>query len=202
MAIPKRENLMIYKGATFSRVLRWDTGMPVFKAITGITQAAPTVITCSGHGVPDGWPVAIVSVKGMTQINASTPPKSSEYDTADYIDTNSFSLLGVDSSLYKAYTSGGYVRYNQPVDLTGYTARMDIRASKNDTLPVLTLDTAGGEIVLNNTDKTITLTIAASVTEALTITKGVYDLELVSPLADVYRLLEGSIVISNEITRT
>ena len=49
------QDLVFKKGETFSRIVRWEADTFAYKAITGITKAAPAVVTAVGHGVPDGW---------------------------------------------------------------------------------------------------------------------------------------------------
>jgi hypothetical protein len=70
------------------------------KTITGATQATPCVITATGHEYTTGQVVMITSVVGMTQIN-------NKMFTITVIDPDTFSLDGVDSTGYTAYTSGG-----------------------------------------------------------------------------------------------
>jgi len=85
-----------------------------------------------------------------------------------------------------------------PVDLTGYTARMKIRQLKTDN--VIVSLTSGSGITLGN-DGSITLFISASSTELLPLCKGRYDLELVNGGGIVTRLLQGQVTISAEVTR-
>lgn len=85
------------------------------------------------------------------------------------------------------------------INLTGYTARMQIRQRiTGDTLIALT--TENGRIALGGSAGTVTLTISASDTAAIT-TDGVYDLELVSGSEVVTRLLQGTVTLSKEVTR-
>lgn len=87
------------------------------------------------------------------------------------------------------------------VNLTGYTARMMIRADFDDVSPLVTLTTENGRIALGGALGTIDLTISAAVTAALTDWgKGFYDLELVDG-GNVKRLLAGHAVLSKEATR-
>lgn len=197
---PIEQNLTILQGKTFEAVVKWETEPVVYKAITGITQAAPARITCVGHGVPNGWRVAVVSAKGMTQINAeNSPPRSSEYVPATVIDSDTLDLNSVNSSLFKPYTSGGYVQYYTPKDLTGYTARMTIKDEIGGTA-LLSLTTANSRIALDNTAKTITLTVDAADTETIDWTTGVYDLELVGSDGSVTALMYGTVSVSEEVT--
>ena len=88
-----------------------------------------------------------------------------------------------------------------PVDLTGCTVRMQIRAKIEATTPLLTLTTENGGISLGGTAGTIELLIDADDTAALTWTSGVYDLEIVFPGGQVTRLTYGSVTVSPEVTR-
>ncbi len=140
--LPVKKNLTILQGKTFTLPVKWETEPIVYKAISGITQAAPCVVDCTAHGVPDGWRVAIVSAKGMTQINAENdPPRDSDYVVATKIDVDTLELNSVNSSAYRAWTSGGYVQYNTPKDLSGYSARMSIKNKLSDTTADLWEDT-------------------------------------------------------------
>ena len=88
-----------------------------------------------------------------------------------------------------------------PIDLTGYAARMMLRDGIDASAPFLTLTTENGSITLGGALGTITLAITTAATAALTQDGGNYDLELVSGSGTVSRLLQGSVIISKEITR-
>ena len=90
------------------------------------------------------------------------------------------------------------------VDLTGYTARMKIRApgaNGGGTL-ILELTTENGRIALTTDAEPgrIDLEISATDTELLTGANGVYDLEMVSG-TEVTRLVQGGVTLSPEATR-
>ena len=89
-----------------------------------------------------------------------------------------------------------------PVDLTGYSARMQARASHDAADPVfsLTSDEAGG-ITLGGSAGTITLLIDAEATALLTPGDYVYDLEVEDDEGIVRRLLEGRLTVTPEVTR-
>lgn len=199
-----RQDLTIVQGKTFTRVLRWEALPFVYKPITGITKAAPAVVSSTGHGVVDGWRVAIVSVQGMTEINASTPPKEREFVKATYVDPNSIELNSVNSSEYSTYTSGGYIQYYTPVDLAGYTARMQIKTKAGgDVLASTDIDDAPLNVIvtaIDNVTKTITIDIAATDTAAFTWKRGSYDFEMVGGGGDVTALLTGSVTVTPEVT--
>jgi hypothetical protein len=195
MSSPAKLNLTIYQGSTFSEVLRWESPTKVYKNITGITQAAPAVVTSTSHGIPDSWRVKITNVVGMKEINSSDT-----YRKATLLSANTIELNEINAAGYTAYSSGGIIEYNLPVDLTGYTARMQIRAKLEDTTVLLELTTENGRISINNTTKTISLTISATDTAAITWLTGVYSLELVNG-GVVSTLIAGNVSVKKEVTR-
>ena len=87
------------------------------------------------------------------------------------------------------------------VNLTGYTARMQVRSTLESASTVVELTTANGRIALGGAAGTIALTISATDTATLTAGRGVYDLELVSGSGIVTRLLQGVATISRNVTR-
>lgn len=87
------------------------------------------------------------------------------------------------------------------VDLTGCTARMQIRSAIESSTPLITLTTENGGIVLGGVAGTIELIIAPTATAAITWTAGVYDLEIVFSPTEVRRLVYGAVTVSKEVTR-
>lgn len=196
-------NLLVLQGSTFSHVLSWGADPPTLKPITGISKAAPPVITAPAHGLVANWPVWIADVQGMKQINNPFgPDESPDNDpyTVAIIDSSNISLQGQSSISYTAYLSGGYLLYFPPIDLSGYTARMQIRQPKASSTIILELNTSNGGIVLDNVGKTITLVMTAVQTAALTFGVADYDLEMISG-STVTRILQGKISLSTEVTR-
>lgn len=194
------KNLIIYQGKTFAQVLRWEAPPIIYKVITGITQGAPVKVTAVGHGVPPGWRVAVTGVKGMTDINAEpNNVRDNDYTPATVIDVDNVELNEINATSFKPYLSGGVLQYNTPVDMGGFTARMSIKDKIGGT-ELLSLTTANNGIIIDNTNKKITLSITATNTAALTWKKGVYDLELVSASGVVTALIAGSVTVSAEVT--
>lgn len=126
------QNITIQQGESFQLAVRWASLPLVFKPISAITNAAPVVVTATGHGVPAGWPVAITGVKGMSQINAlNLPPAQSDYYPATVIDANTLAFPDLNSALMRPYTSGGFVQYYTPQSLLGCTGRMSIKSTQS-----------------------------------------------------------------------
>lgn len=194
-------DITIRKGETFSRVLRWESLPFVYTAITAITKAAPVAITSATHGLKTGWRAAVTGVVGMRQINSKNwPPRATDFHKVTASDTNTVTFNDVSSAEYSTYTSGGFLVSYTPVSLAAFTARMQIRATADATT---TLDSlvSPTDIVLDDTNHLITLTISATDTAAYDFTDAVYDLELVSGAGVVTRLLEGNVTVLSEVTR-
>lgn len=89
---------------------------------------------------------------------------------------------------------------DNPIDLTGYTAAMQLRQSYDSAAADLTLSTANGGIAITGATGTITVTATDEQTGALTPGYYVYDLELTSG-ANVSRLVQGQITVAEQVTR-
>lgn len=87
------------------------------------------------------------------------------------------------------------------IDLTGYTARMQIRETIASNSTLLSATNANGQLVITAAQGKVTLTLTATETAALSFTTGVYDLELISGSGTVTRLVEGTVTLSKEVTR-
>lgn len=70
------------------------------RVITAITQANPAVVTSAGHGYANDNEEFIQGVVGMTELNGRT-------FAIDNVTANTFELVGIDSTGYGAYVSGG-----------------------------------------------------------------------------------------------
>lgn len=86
-----------------------------------------------------------------------------------------------------------------PVDITGRTARMQLRSAVDSAVLVLPLTTENSRITIDGPRGLIALSIAATDTAGLS-GSGVYDLELVNG-AQVERIMQGAYTISPEVTR-
>ncbi len=194
-------DLVIRQGETYRHVVRWETGVVAYRPITGITQTAPAMVTAIGHGIVDGWRAAVVSVKGMTRINAGSPPKVKEYHRVTIVDADTVSLNDVNAAGFAPYVSGGYLQLYTPADLAGFDARMSIKDRVGGT-ELISLTVANARIVFDDVAKTITLLLSAADTASFAWINGVYDLELISPSGEVTTLLSGAVSIIKEVTTT
>ena len=200
MTCAVKKDLTICKGKTFTQAFQWASDTYVWKPITAITQAAPAVITAVGHELPARWPVAVASVRGMVEINAAnSPPQPHEFRWATTIDADMVEINSVNAADYSAYTSGGYLVYRRPIDLTNYVARMTIKDRIGGT-ELLTLTVDNGRTSVDQNSSIISLLISATDTAGITWQRGVYDLELVSPGGIVSALTYGKVTVTEEVT--
>ena len=197
----KKLNLTIRQGETFQKVIRWETLPIVYKAISVITQAAPAVLTIPLHGLPTGWRATVVSANGMEEINAvNTPPRDKDYHQVTVKDAFTIELNDVNAAEYTAYSGGGFLQFYTPVSLAGVTAKMEIKDKVGGTiLMTLTNGVPDNRIALNTSEHTITLTISATDTAAITWTKGVYDLEMTNASV-VTTIFSGKVSVIKEVT--
>ena len=195
---PAKLNYKIYQGSTFEQAYRWESETKVYVPIASITKAAPCEITTTtSHNLPNGWRFKVVGAGGMKEINSvSDSTEIATLTSGTLIRVNQVNSLG-----YTTYTSGGVVEYNQQVSLTGYSARMQIRESVDSTTVIYEASSSVGQIVLNNSLGTITITIPASATTLFTFTTAVYAVELFDSNGKVIPFLVGNLTLVPEVTR-
>ncbi len=205
MATTKKMNIL--RGKTYLLPIRFEVEPVISKPITAISTASGFPrLTVPGHGAPNGWSGYVIGVDSPRQINAGFPVRDCDFRKMTVIDANTIEFNELDASGFKAYVSGGFLQYRTPVDLTGYTGRMKIKDKVGGTVllsssapdaPLNVID-----IAVNNTAKTITLTVHASATTDISWSRGVYDLEMVSsdlePVAT--RLISGKVSVIDEVT--
>jgi hypothetical protein len=94
---------------------------------------------------------------------------------------------------------------NDPIDLTGFGGRMQIRPSIGSTTTYLCLssslqpDGTGLEFLSPTTSGSIKVYISAASSSMLTFDQAVYDLEIASG-SYVNRILQGGVKLSKEVT--
>ena len=86
-----------------------------------------------------------------------------------------------------------------PWDLTGYTATMTVRPFVGSDTTTLVASTSNGRITLGGNNGRVTVTIASSVTEALTPARYAFDL-VVNSGGTITRILEGRFIVTGGVT--
>ena len=87
------------------------------------------------------------------------------------------------------------------LNLTGYTAKMQVRAGLGATAVLLELSTVNSRIVVTAVTGRLDLTVPASVTAALSFVTAVCDLIITSPGGEVTRLFQGVVTLSLGATK-
>jgi hypothetical protein len=108
---------------------------------------------------------------------------------------------GTDFSDLTYWKTGATAASAQLVNLTGWTARMQIRASLTSPTVLESLTTENGGIVLGGTAGSIEIKLTNAQTTAITWSRAVYDLELISSGGLVRRHFYGVVSVSPEVTR-
>ncbi len=89
-----------------------------------------------------------------------------------------------------------------PIDLTGYTARMQVRETIDSPTPLAEFNTdGGGYVTIDGPPGKIFVSVPADTTSAWTWHYGVYSLEIYSPTGKKKRLLKGSFTMDREVVR-
>jgi hypothetical protein len=104
-----------FSGTTIAVLTSFAAESPS-SGITAVTRANPAVVTDSNHGLQDGDVIKPSGVVGMTELNDSV-------FVVNVLDANTFELVGVDSTGYGAYVSGGtYLigQFSNFCELTNY----------------------------------------------------------------------------------
>lgn len=114
----------------------------------------------------------------------------------------------LDLEIYKGSTFSKQIQWKTgtpavPVNLTGYSARMQVRKSVNDSTILDSLTTENNRLTIYTpTEGRLRIDVAADISSAYEFTSAVYDLELVAPdNITVYRILEGCYSANPEVTR-
>jgi hypothetical protein len=88
-----------------------------------------------------------------------------------------------------------------PVDLTGWSARLQARVNVEDEDVVMDLSTTAGTILLGGTFGTVHLSADPVFTEALDFERAFYDLYVLPPNNARERLLKGVVTLDKAVTR-
>lgn len=90
---------------------------------------------------------------------------------------------------------------NAPINLTGCTAKLQVRETIDSASPLLELSTVNLGLVITPLLGKIELYISDEATTLLNGTGGVYDLEVYFSNGDTTRLIEGKVTFKAEVTR-
>ena len=90
----------------------------------------------------------------------------------------------------------------EPVDLTYSSIRMQIRKAQQSPVLIEALSTGPSPMISHGgTDGHVEVKIPASSTNLLSTKSALYDLEVVMPSTDVFRVIEGKVTVKPNITQ-
>ena len=195
---PAKLNYKVYQGSTFTEAYRWESETKVYVPIQSITKSAPCEITTAEvHNLPVGWRFRVVGAGGMKEINSV----GENFYIATAVSGSEITINSVNSLQYGTYTTGGVVEYNTPVDISNYSARMQIRENVESTTVIHSATSQNGQVMLSNEFKTITINIPAKITQEFTFETAVYSLELYTAGGIVIPFITGNLTLIPEVTR-
>ena len=187
-------------GATHETAIRISSQTMLYAPISGMAQSAPLEITSTAHGIPDGWQVAVIGAKGMTELNAADPNdiKANEYHRCTVVDAATITIDGISSERFKAYQSGGHLAFRAPADLSGYASgRMDVKSKVGGDV-LLTRNTVNGGMFIDSATSSVLVRLAPTTLSAagLTAKDYVFDIELATAGGAVDALCSADSVFS------
>lgn len=193
----------IKKGSTHRMLLRWEQSSIQYVAVTGITKAAPAVVTAPSHGMPDGWRFALSGVAGGASVlNAENdPPTDDDYFKGKVLSANTIEINSVNGAAWASAGTGGILQYNKPVDFTGATARAQVRETDSSAAPALiTLDSDDGSIEIDD-NGLVTLIFTPEMTRDLNVDSAVFDVEITLADNSIMSYPVTEINFQREVTR-
>lgn len=156
--------------------------------ITNITGNGTTVTFTGNNGFAQGQTVSIdgviPSIYNLQNVTVATA------------NTTAFTVTNPATGIY---ISGGLA--TGPVNVTGYTAELQMRSLPSDPTAVLTLSSANNEIAINGPAGEFAVHATAAQTGAIDEGTYYYDIEITSSVGIVTRLAQGQIVVTPEVTR-
>jgi hypothetical protein len=156
--------------------------------ITNVSGNGTTVTFTAVNGFAPGQTVSIDGV---------LPP---QYNLQNVLVANATGTnFTVTNAATGIYISGGIA--TAPVNVTGYSAGLQMRSLPQDPTAVLTLSTASGSISVTGVDGEFAVHATATQTRAIDEGTYYYDIEITSPTGTVTRLAQGQIVVTPEVTR-
>lgn len=171
---------------------RWGAPPFIYTPVT-VLQLTPLRFTATAHGIPDQWPVAIPDLPSLQKLQAVTwPPGPCDITPIRSIDANTLEFNLVDASRINAAaaTTTGNIAYQTPVNLTGFTGSFVVSSAFGVTPPLLTV-----AAVVDNTGKTVVVSLTGAQTAALAGTNNVFSLLMTSPTNVVTWLDSGAFVV-------
>jgi hypothetical protein len=163
----------------------------IYKQPAEITNVSGNATTVTYTAVNGFTPGQTVSIDGIL------PPVYNLQNVT--VATATGSQFTVTNPATGIYISGGIA--TSPVNVTGYSAELQMRSLPSDPTAVLTLTSAAGEITVSGVSGQFAVHATAAQTRAIDEGTYYYDIEITSDQNIVTRLAQGQIVVTPEVTR-
>ena len=118
-----------------------------------------------------------------------------------------FKKTGSCNDIYIQLYQGKTISFNliwggsTPVDVTGYDARMQFRTAYDSATIELEFNVSNSRVTVGTTDGKFQFNMTAADSAALTISTGVYDLEVINYSGEVFLAMSGRYTILPEVTK-
>ena len=87
-----------------------------------------------------------------------------------------------------------------PLDVTGFTANLQVRETANDVSPAFEFKNANSRVTIGSTDGLITFSMTATDSAALTLGNYVYALEIVDAASQNIQVMSGKLKVIQGVT--
>lgn len=205
-----QQDIQVIQGKTFAASFGWAQGKFVWGVITAVGKTAPVSLTVEGHGLKDDWPFWISGLKKPACLNNwSDPcgrggdPEVGEPYMAEVADEDTLVINDINGLDFDTYAGGGVIRYYARADITGYEARMQVRASASSETVLFEASSVGEDplITVDPDTATFSVTIPADAFIGATFREAVYEIEITAPTGEKYRLAYGALCLDRELVK-
>lgn len=189
-------DIEVNPGKTFNRTFFFAGGTVIYREILEILNRTPLTLSIQPHNLAgDVWPLKIESVKCPFEMN--TP----DIIMGNLLTDEMIQINGVNASRWKDYTGGGYIAFQEQIDLTEWTFRGQIRDKVGGNLLFSWSSDGSVDGIIEKDISKFTLKLSPEQTEAFTFTRAVYDIEAINLLGEVYPIINTStITIKEDVT--
>jgi hypothetical protein len=193
--------ITVTRGKTFECGMLYAESRMLYATLSAISNVAPVRVTATGHGIPDGWPVTVSGIKAPAELNTAADAPL----VVTVVDADTLEFNELNAATWRGLSGTGVIAFRAPFDLTGCQARAQVRSKVGGDLLFSWHSDAGqvpdGVIELSVVTSQIILKMTAAVTAALTWSKGVFDVELITPGGSVLPVTGISkISVAGEVT--
>jgi hypothetical protein len=182
--------LKITRGKVTRQSFGYADSEYVYRPVSEATQAAPCVLTVTGHDLPSDWVFDIEGAKGMPSLNRQGAQ-------AKVVDEDHLELNDFNATNQSAYTGGAVIKYSKPGDLSGKTAVLSLWRNFGDQSALLTID-----LEIDAENSSIILDSPRTELGSLEVQAGAFGIDIIDPLAEdePEEFLTGKFVVKDDGT--